>query len=357
MSKKLFDFVIGNPPYQDSETVNNRSSAVYPFFYDNSEKIGDKYLLISPARFLFNTGLTSKDWNNKMLNDTHLKVEKYTQNSDEVFPGTDIKGGLVVIYKDSHVEFGAIKKFVPDPILRSIANKMHPSNDFPSIMHGGRSDLKFTDSFLNKHPEVYDVLLNNIKKKHNNVTKLSPNEQYELKSSSFDTLHNYFIDKKPIDDYENHYELVGLLNGKRTHRWILKEYMSPRYPKNNNISSYKVFVPESNGSGAIGEVLSTPMMSCTPTFISIGSFQTEVEAANLLKYIKTKFTRTMLGILKTTQHNPASTWQYVPLQNFTSNSDIDWSKAIHEIDLQLYKKYGLDDKEIEFIETHVKEME
>lgn len=64
----------------------------------------------------------------------------------------------------------------------------------------------------------------------------------------------------------------------------------------------------------------------------------------------------MLGILKVTQNNAKPTWKYVPLQDFTSNSDIDWSKSIHEIDLQLYKKYGLDEKEIQFIETHVKEM-
>ena len=64
----------------------------------------------------------------------------------------------------------------------------------------------------------------------------------------------------------------------------------------------------------------------------------------------------MLGILKVTQNNAKHTWKYVPLQNFTPNSDIDWTKSIHEIDLQLYRKYGLDEKEIAFIESHVKEM-
>ena len=44
------------------------------------------------------------------------------------------------------------------------------------------------------------------------------------------------------------------------------------------------------------------------------------------------------------------------MQDFTANSDIDWSKSIAEIDKQLYKKYCLDEQEIEFIETHVKEM-
>ena len=64
----------------------------------------------------------------------------------------------------------------------------------------------------------------------------------------------------------------------------------------------------------------------------------------------------MLGVLKITQHNSPEKWAYVPLQDFTSNSDIDWSKSVKEIDEQLYKKYSLDPSEIEFIESHVKEM-
>jgi hypothetical protein len=76
-----------------------------------------------------------------------------------------------------------------------------------------------------------------------------------------------------------------------------------------------------------------------------------------MKYIKTKvFARAMLGTLKVTQHNPKSTWKNVPLQDFTATSDIDWSRSIAEIDQQLYAKYGLDQHEIDFIETRVKEM-
>ena len=91
--------------------------------------------------------------------------------------------------------------------------------------------------------------------------------------------------------------------------------------------------------------------------MSIGSFDSEAEAKALLKYVKSKFARTMLGILKITQDNPASKWKYVPLQDFTSDSDIDWSQSVSDIDRQLYAKYSLDDKEIEFIESHVKEMD
>lgn len=90
--------------------------------------------------------------------------------------------------------------------------------------------------------------------------------------------------------------------------------------------------------------------------MSIGSFDSINEAENVIKYIKTKFARLMLGILKVTQAITPGKFKYVPLQDFTADSDIDWSKSIAEIDQQLYKKYGLTPDEINFIETHVKEM-
>uniref|UniRef100_UPI003FF11575 hypothetical protein n=1 Tax=Collinsella aerofaciens TaxID=74426 RepID=UPI003FF11575 len=55
--------------------------------------------------------------------------------------------------------------------------------------------------------------------------------------------------------------------------------------------------------------------------------------------------------------SPPEKWAYVPLQDFTSNSDIDWSQSVADIDCQLYAKHGLDDEEIQFIESHVKEMD
>ena len=64
----------------------------------------------------------------------------------------------------------------------------------------------------------------------------------------------------------------------------------------------------------------------------------------------------MLGTLKITQDNTRQAWRMVPIQDFTPSSDIDWSKSIPEIDRQLYAKYGLSESEIEFIESHVKEM-
>lgn len=233
-------------------------------------------------------------------------------------------------------------------------------------MFGGRSDLKFNELFLRDYPNSINMRLAQIQKKYPNVKKLSTNEEYELKSSTFEALDAVFLKEEP-QDREKYWKLIGLSEGKRTYRWIERKYMQARYPQSNNLSGYKVFVPESNGSGAVGEATSTPvigapligtpLMSATPTFISIGNFQTLQEAENLLKYIKTKFARVLLGVLKITQHNPPPKWAYIPLQDFTDQSDIDWQQPIPNIDQQLYQKYGLDENEIAFIEQKVRAME
>lgn len=146
---------------------------------------------------------------------------------------------------------------------------------------------------------------------------------------------------------------MGVIKNKRCYRFIPRKYLDISH---ENLMKYKVLVPRSNGSGAIGEVLSTPILGYTRTFLGIGAFDSKEEAENALKYVRTKFARTMLGILKITQDNPIETWRLVPLQDFTANSDIDWSKSVSEIDKQLYKKYGLSAEEIAFIESKVREM-
>lgn len=159
---------------------------------------------------------------------------------------------------------------------------------------------------------------------------------------------------KETKENDQYIEIVGLQQGQRVTKFIDKKYIDSN---RTNLPKWKVLVPKSNGSGALGEVLSTPMIGYTQTFLGIGAFDHQEEAQATFKYIKSKFARTLLGILKVTQDNPPDTWKYVPLQDFSSSSDIDWSKSVHEIDVQLYDKYGLTAEECNFIETQVKEME
>ena len=342
-----FDYVIGNPPYQDNTLGDNATYAppVYHLFLDAAYAVSDRVELIHPARFLFNAGSTPKDWNKKMLNDEHFKVLFYEQDSSKVFRNTDIKGGVVVTYRDTTRVYGAIETFTPFEELNSIMRKVEKSKNFSSlsdVVFSAYSN-KFTKIMHKEHPEVISIM--------------SKGHAFDLKSNVFEKLPNIFLEEKP-EDGNVYCKFIGLIKNKRTFRYIKKSYVEDT----DNLGKYKVLMPAANGSGAIGEVLSTPLIGepligGTESFISIGSLDTSEEAEALLKYVKSKFARTLLGILKITQHVTPEKWKYVPQQDFTSTSDIDWSKSIAEIDRQLYQKYGLTPDEIKFIETHVKEME
>ena len=124
MSKK-FDVVIGNPPYQEeAQGAGTRDTPVYHLFMDAAYEVGKKAVLITPARFLFNAGFTPKAWNEKMLADTHLTVPHYFPNSDDLFPGTIINGGIAVTYRDSGREGEPIGTFARYPELNTILHKV-----------------------------------------------------------------------------------------------------------------------------------------------------------------------------------------------------------------------------------------
>ena len=131
MGKKLFDYVIGNPPYNEdfgkSGDNGKYAKPVYNYFMDTTYEIADKVELIHPARFLFRAGRTPKVWNEKMLNDAHFKVLKYEEDASKVFSNTDIKGGVAVSYRDRTKDFGKIGIFTQYDDLNSIIKKM-PSN-------------------------------------------------------------------------------------------------------------------------------------------------------------------------------------------------------------------------------------
>ena len=340
-----FNAVVGNPPYQLMASGDaNGSDPIYHLFIDAACQIGERVSFIHPARFLFNAGKTPKEWNQKMLNDEHYKVVKYWSNSADVFPTVDIKGGVAVTYWDKTQSFGKIGVFVSYPELRSILEKVKGDNfkTFSDIVYP-RDLYRLDETLYIENPWAEN--------------RQSSGHKYDVGSNVFDVLSELFSDEEPKDDYK-YAKILGRQGSDRIESWIRRDYL--KVP--DNFEYFKVFVPKSNGSGAIGEVLSTPMVGepmvgSTTTFLSIGKFSSENEAIACLKYIKTKFARTMLGTLKVTQDNPKPTWANVPLQDFTSASDIDWTQTIPDIDKQLYKKYNLSPEEIAFIESKIKAME
>ena len=337
--------VVGNPPYQ----INNKGQGtgaepIYHLFIDLGMNIGGKGTLIHPSRFLFNAGKTPKGWNSKILNDEHYKVVKYWENSADVFNSVDIKGGVAITYWDNEESFEPIEIFSKYKELTIIMEnvKSHEFTPLSSIVYP--RDLYHINEKLyveNKWAEG----------------RQSDGHKYDVGSGVFDVLPELFYAERPKDNHK-YTSIYGRKGSERMIKWIRTDYLKTP----DNLNYYKVFVAKTNGSGELGEPLSMPIigkpnMGHTVTFLSIGKFISKNEAVALLKYIQTKFARCLLGTLKVTQDNPKETWSNVPLQDFTSNSDIDWSKSVSEIDQQLYAKYNLSEKEIAFIEKMIKPME
>ena len=339
-----FDFIIGNPPYQDETLGDNKGFAppIYHLFMDESIKVASRVELIHPARFLFNAGSTPKAWNEKMLKDPHLKVLHYEGDASKLFPNTEIKGGVAITYHDSDKLFGAIELFTPYPELNSIKQKAAPISEETSFMSIIYIQNRFNlEKLYSAHPEYRSAIG-------------SDGRDKRFRNNIFDKISAFTETPRSTADIAT----IGVIKNKRVWRYISREFVDLEH---ENLAKWKVLVARVNGSGALGEVLSTPLIvepwqAFTQTFISIGAFDTKDAAENCLKFVKTKFCRALLGVLKITQDNNREAWRMIPNQDFTPASDIDWSKSIPEIDRQLYAKYGLDASEIEFIETHVKEM-
>ena len=342
MGKKFYA-VIGNPPYQaEPELGSTRSLPIYDAFMDEAYKTSDRVELVTPARFLFGSGQTNAAWNKKMLADRHLEVVHYEPISSNMFPNVDIKGGVAVTFRDATRDHEPIGLFIPSDSLRDIVKKVGVNSG------GSLADIAGTQCNYN-FAELY--------KDHPDYRQYISGEgrHSQLKSNSLERVPIFTEVANASDDIR----ILGLVSRNRVYRFCPRRYIDPN---NESLMKYKVVIPASNGSGVFGEILSRPTVEepgtgFTQTFMCLGAFEGRAEADAALKYIKTKFGRTLLAVLKTTQHNPPVTWRMIPLQDFTSASDIDWSKSVADIDRQLYAKYGLDDEEIDFIESHVKEMD
>ena len=191
---------------------------------------------------------------------------------------------------------------------------------------------------------------------------LSKGHAYDMSTNIFERLPQVFFDEKPDDG--DYIKIYGRDARGRTLKFIRRDYVS----NVRSLDKYKIVYAKADGAaGTLGNpiparvlgnpVIQGPGIGTTESFLTVGLFETSDEADNALKFAKTKLFRVLVGILKTTQDINPEKFSYVPLQDFTSDSDIDWTQSVADIDRQLYAKYGLNDEEITFIESHVKEMD
>lgn len=213
MGKKLFDYVIGNPPYQeDRRGESNTALPVYHDFMEAVYGVSTSVELITPARFLFNAGRTPKAWNEKMLNDEHFKVLEYEPNASKVFSMAEIKGGVAITYRDSSKNFGAIGTFTIYEELNDILKRILPYiKDGHSIASIAFVASKFNTKQLFMDYPVYE----------GHERRMSSNVL------SFGCFHSDFSDGDVM--------IYGVEGGKRTSRYITSKYVDMT---DENISKY-----------------------------------------------------------------------------------------------------------------------
>ena len=339
-----FDAIVGNPPYQIMDGGHGSSSQpIYNVFVEVSELLKPSYLsMIMPSRWM--TGGKGLDaFRTKMINDKKLRVLHDYLSSQACFSSVQIEGGICYFLWDQFNE-GKCKLY----------------------SHLTNGNISYSEMFLNELNT--DVLI-----RDQGIISILKKVQYSNKKT-FDSLvfprNPFGIFDIPNTAYsqnsaETKYTILGRFENKRGVKSLNDSIV---ITKNLSlVNKWKVFVSKADGAaGQIGNPIPAriigkaeigfPNMICTETFLAIGPFENELNAKNVCIYMKSKFFRFIVGIRKN-KNMTRDTYAFVPLQDFTENSDIDWSKSIAEIDRQLYKKYNLSDEEIAFIESMIKPME
>ena len=335
-----FNAIVGNPPYQvmDGGGTGSSSQAIYNKFVDIARSIMPQYIsMIMPSRWM--TGGKGLDkFRESMLNDKHIRIIHDYMDAQDCFKTVAIEGGICYFMWDKDNQGKC---------------------DFVSHTHGS---VVSTERYLSE--DSTDVVIRD-------AGALSILAKAKSENGSFSALvstRNLFkVDANSLETESapSSYKVFGRFDGERGFRF-LKSYETKDGRANNFLGKWKVFVSKADGAaGQLGNpvpariigktVLGDPETICTETFLAIGPFMTRDEARNVSIYAETKFFRFCVGARKL-KNMTQDTYSFVPLQDFTPSSDIDWSKPVADIDRQLYAKYHLTDEEIAFIERMIKPM-
>ena len=327
--KMKFDVVIGNPPYQlgqsGGESVGGFAMPIYQKFIDAAKGLEPRYItMVTPSRW-FAGGRGLDEFRSQMLSDRRLTALVDYPNSAEVFPGVDIKGGVSYFLwdalADGECEVTTVVAGEPGPTTR-----------------------RFLDS--------YDVLIRR--------NEAIPILEKVLAKSSAIGLRPLSEDVSPIQPFSirTNYRGKGSKVGMKDPVLLYQNggtsfIEKSEIPRNVEwVPLWKVFVAGASGSGNDTQVLGRPILgepnsACTETYLVIGKFDSESEARNLDLYLRTRFTRFLVSLRKYTQHIYNERFAFVPKVDFSRS----WS------DEELYKEFGLNSSDIDFIESMVTPME
>ena len=319
-----FDVIIGNPPYQLSDGgFGTSATAIYDKFVEQAKKLNPKYLsMIIPARW-YSGGKGMDDFRDEMLNDNRIRQIVDYPEAIDCFPGVQIKGGVCYFLWDRDNK-GDCK------VITSRKGSFVSEMTRPLLEKGCETFIRYNEAIsILKKVQIFNEP--SLKDKVSSRKPFGLETTFKGKPKSFDDSITLFQNGG-----------VGFIN-------------RIEIDKNNHlIDKYKVLIPRA-GSGSdsfphsiLGKPFTAePNSACTETYIILGDYDSKLECENLCNYVSTKLFRFLVLLIKSTQDAASKVYSFVPIQDFNES----WT------DEKLYKKYGLTQEEIAFIESMIRPME
>ncbi len=326
-----FDYIVGNPPYQMQVNEAGKGLGAIPLyqkFVDEALKSNPSALtMIIPARW-FSGGVGLDDFREKMLNDDRIQTIVDFIDSNYCFPNVDINGGICY--------------FLWNKAYKGLCK-------FTSVNKNGR---KLYSRKLNEH-KIF-IRRNEAISIINKVTNSTNNFLSNDGGCSPQTPFGFLSTFKGTDQKTNgdDCEIVS------SKGWGFVERNKVEKGK-NNIDLYKTMIsklscehagnPDKNGMYRVlsrMEILK-PNQICNQSYLIICPTTNKEQTENIYHYLRTKFVRFLILQTLSGMNISINNFQFVPWLNFNES----WT------DEKLYKKYGLTQEEIDFIETMIKPME
>ena len=328
-----FDVVISNPPYQMSDGGHGASAIpIYQKFVTQAQRLAPHYVcFIIPSRWT-KGGRGLDDFRASMLSDKRIKVLHDYYDAGDCFAGVEIKGGVCYFLWDRDYS-GDCHIFTHNPGDKVITESVRP------LLEEGMT------TYIRSYEQIEILHKVRAKKEQSFADIVTPNDPYGFDvrvEGSYKRVKPTFS-MKPFTGCVTFY-----YNGWRKNGVGYIERSSIR--KNTQfIDKYKIFVPKAWGTGSpdtdlVNAFIVQPNSASTETYLTVGPFKSQEETNNALAYMHTKFFHFMVSMIKITQNAMKNIYTMVPLQDFSRV----WT------DEDLYAKYALSEREIQFIETTIR---